>query len=197
MKVKTVNNTKNKHLHWKVLDEKDILVIEPRLRVSVQSLILPDGKIVKDYYQIHLPESVIIVAHTNDNKIVMSRQYLHGFMKVSIVLPAGTMEKDELPLRAAQRELMEETGYTSEEWHILGSLVPHTNHRCGRVHFFYAAKAKQTAKPNLADFEEMEIILMDESQIIEAIRDRHIISMGTITALTLAKVFLSDKLNTK
>lgn len=177
---------------WEVLESKDIFHVQNRIMVSVQRIRLPDGKIIDDYYQIKLPESVVIVASTEKNKIVMSRQYLHGFGRVSIVLPAGTIEKGEAPLKAAQRELLEETGYSSSEWKALASFAPHTNYGCGRVHFFFAGNAKQTAEPMSGDFEEMEIILMTERDIINAIRNGEIISVGSITAWTLAKTVLDN-----
>jgi ADP-ribose pyrophosphatase len=175
---------------WEVLDSKDIFIIENRITVSVQCIKLPDGKIIDDYYQIKLPEAVIIVASTDEKEIVMSRQYLHGFGRVSVVMPAGTIEKGETALKAARRELLEETGYSSREWKALASFAPHTNYGCGRIHFFFAGNAKKTAEPMSGDFEEMEIILMTENDIINAIRNEDIISVGTITAWTLANTFL-------
>lgn len=190
---KNRTTTKSTNVSWKVIENRDILV-DSRLRVSVQRLKLPNGKIIEDYYRIDSPEAVIIVAHTVNGKVVMSRQYQHGFGRVSVVLPSGTIEKEESPLQTAQRELLEETGYLSNEWQSLGNHVLHNNYGFCKVHFFFADNAKQTAKPHSGDLEEMEIILMDEHEIINAIKKQDIISMGTITALSLAKAILDDAL---
>ena len=181
--------TAGKNVFWEVLERKDVFVDENRIKVSVERLKLPDGRIVDDYYRIQLPESVAMVARNTEGKIVMSRQYLHGFGGVSVVLPAGRIEKGEEPLHAARRELLEEAGYVSEEWISLGSMVPNVNYGCGRVHFFYAENARRTTEPASGDLEDMEIILMDEREIIQAIRTGRIASVGTITALSLAKIF--------
>ncbi len=185
---------KNSNISWKVLEEKEVFVAEPRLTVSVQCLKLPNGKIIDDYYQIYFPEAVVIVARTRNGKVIMSRQYQHGFARVSIVLPAGTIGKSESPLQTAQRELLEETGYSSNEWQSLGDYMLHNNYGCGRVYFFFADKAKKTARPNSEDLEEMEIILMDKQKITEAIRKREIIALGSITALMLVKAVLNKEL---
>ena len=179
--------------HWKVINEKEVFNVKKRLTVSVQKIKLHDGRIIDDYYQVRLPSSVITVARTKKKDILMSRQYFHGFKKVSIVLPGGIIEKGEKPLQTAKRELLEETGYSSDDWQLLGSFVTHVHQVCSKVHFFFADNAKQIAKPLSNDLEDMEIILMTEKEIINAIKNEDIISMGTITALTLAKVILYHK----
>lgn len=177
--------------HWEILENKDIFIVQNRITISVQHIKLPNGKIIDDYYQIKLPESVVIVANTKENKIIMSRQYLHGLGKISLVFPAGTIEQGDIPLRTAQRELLEETGYSSTEWKLLASFIPHTNYGCGKAHFFFANNTIQIAEPMSGDLEEMEIILMTNHEITNAIRNGEIISIGTITAWTLAKTILN------
>jgi len=178
---------------WKVLKEKEVFNAKNRFAVTIQKIKLPNGKIVDDYYRINFPESVVIVAQTLNNKIILSRHYLHGFGKESIVLPGGQVEDGETPLNTAKRELLEETGYVSDKWRLLGSVVPHVNQVCGKVHFFFADRAIKIANPSSKDLEEMEIILMGEQEITNAIKDRNIISMGTITALSLAKIYSQRK----
>lgn len=188
-----MKKTENQNVSWKVLETRNILNIESRFKISVQRVKLPNGKIINDYYQLRFPESVVIVARTAKKKIIISRQYLHGLACVSMVLPAGMMKKGESPLHAAQRELLEETGYSSKKWQILSSLMPHNNYGGGRTHFFFADNATRIAKPKSGDLEEMQIILIDEPSIINAIRKGDIVSVGSIASLALAKVFLHNK----
>ncbi len=63
---------------------------------------------------------VVIVALTNENKILLVKQYRYPLKSVNIELPAGKLELDEAPDYAAKRELEEETGYRAKTWQSLG-----------------------------------------------------------------------------
>lgn len=180
-------------MRWKVLEEKEVFKVKKRLSITVQKVKLPNGKIVDDYYQVHFPKSVVIVARTQEKKFILVKHYLHGFRKESIVLVGGQVEGRETPLKAAKRELLEETGYTSDDWLPLGSIIPHVNQVCGKVHFFFADKARKTAKPASKDLEDMKVIFKNEKEIVDSIRNKKIISMGTIVALSLAKIYLQGE----
>ena len=99
---------------WQTTKRTEVFVAEPWIRVFLQEVCLPDGKIIDDYYRIDLLDYVIIVARTIDGKMVLGRQYKQGVGKVSLLLPGGAIKDGETPLLAAQREFMEETGYEAE-----------------------------------------------------------------------------------
>ena len=68
--------------------------------------------------------------------------------RLSFELPCGTPEDEgEDVLDAMQRELLEETGYASEEWHALGSSTANTARQNNRVHAFLALDAHQGRRP--------------------------------------------------
>ncbi len=171
---------------WKVLKTEEIFVAQPWLRLSVQQVELPDGKVVNDFYQIALQDYAVIVAYTSDGHIVMERQYKHGLGRVSLVLPGGAIDPGEAPLAAAKRELLEETGYTADEWQPLGCLTTSANYGCARAHLFIARNAHWVAEPNSGDLEEMEIIPLPPETVIEAVRSGEIAIMGAVAAIALA-----------
>src|SRR5208337_458342 len=96
---------------WETLSSEVIFEAKQWFRVVKDTVKLPNGRIVDDYYRIEAPEYVLICARSQDGKILIERQYKHGLGKITTTFPAGFVDKDEMPLDAAKRELLEETGY--------------------------------------------------------------------------------------
>lgn len=171
---------------WEVLKTEDLCIAAPWIKLSVQQLRLPDGTEVDDYHQVSLGEFVIIFPWTGDERVVMERQYKHGLGKVTLTLPSGLIEDGEEPMEAARRELMEETGYASDQWKQLGSFVVHGNYGCGRAHLFKATDACRFKEPASGDLEEMDIVLMNLDEIKFAFKSGDIGLLGTMATIALA-----------
>lgn len=60
--------------------------------------------------------SVVVMAVKNDESVLLVRQYRHAAGQYLWELPAGRNDKKESNLRAAQRELLEETGVSARKW---------------------------------------------------------------------------------
>ena len=104
-----MENPKNRK--WKVLTS-EYLARKPWFTVRHESLELPDGRRIPDYYVFEYPDWINVTAVTRDGRFVLIDQYRHGLGETSYEIPAGVTEpSDASPLEAAQRELMEETGY--------------------------------------------------------------------------------------
>lgn len=170
---------------WDVLEERELVSAEPWLTVSVQRIKLPDGRLVEDYYRIQLPDYVTIVARAPDRRILLLRQYKHGFGAVRLTLPGGIVERGESPTDTAPRELLEETGCTTSAWRKLGSFIPHANYGCGHAHVFLADNVVRTAEPDSGDLEESEPVWLDESGLKAAIGSGDIVSLSSVAALSL------------
>jgi ADP-ribose pyrophosphatase len=74
---------------------------------------MPDGREAEFDIRNEGP-SVSILAFTPDQKVIIAKQYRPGPGKVILDLPCGALEKNEIPLEGAARELLEETGYAGE-----------------------------------------------------------------------------------
>lgn len=84
---------------------------------------LPDGSHATREYIIH-PGAVMIVAQLGDGRLVLERQYRYPVQDVMIEFPAGKLDPGESSLACAQRELLEETGYSARQWARAGMLHP-------------------------------------------------------------------------
>ena len=68
--------------------------------------------------------AVCVIPVTENNEVVVERQYRYPLDRVILEIPAGKLDApDEDRLSAAQRELMEETGYTADEWTEITNLA--------------------------------------------------------------------------
>ena len=118
-----MENPKNRK--WEVLTS-EYLARKPWFTVRHESLELPDGRRIPDYYVFEYPDWINVTAVTRDGRFVLIDQYRHGLGETSYEIPAGVTEpSDASPLDAAQRELMEETGYGGGQWRPSRPTPPH------------------------------------------------------------------------
>lgn len=131
--------------------------------------------------------AVAIAAFTNDNKMILARQYRHPFGKVIYDIPAGGMKDGETLEQAALRELEEETGYTAEklEWigrftWAPGAMGPAT------VEIFFTKSLK--FKGNFDPKEIMGIELVDFNEILNSVLQGKYIDSALVVATLLVSV---------
>ena len=174
------------HSPWQVLKTSEVFSADPWLTLSVQQVRVPDGRVIDDYYQLSLPDFIVVFAETGKGEVIMIRQYKHGARRTSLTLPGGLVEKGEAPEAAAKRELLEETGYQADSWKSLGSYVVNGNLGCGQGHFFMAAGAKQVQEPASGDLETMEIELLTLERLAEALRSGEVMLLNHAAAIAMA-----------
>lgn len=171
---------------WQTLKTEDLYVAQPWLRLSVEQIKLPDGRVVNDYYRIQLQDYAVIFAQVPDGRVILLHQYKHGVGHASLTLPGGGLVPGESPLVAAQRELLEETGYVADEWRSLPSFVTSANYRCSEGHIFVAQNARKVTEPNSGDLEEMEVVLLSPAELVQSVQQGKVVVLGALAAIALA-----------
>lgn len=137
---------------WKVL-QSTYGVADKWLRVRSDVVQTSNGLTLPSCPVIEHPDWVDVIALTADLNIVLVDQYRHSVGSVRTEFPAGTVDAGEEPLAAIRRELLEETGYASDEWHLLGAAPVYPALQTNRIYSFLALNARRVGGQALDDGE--------------------------------------------
>ncbi|MEQ4206044.1 NUDIX hydrolase [Actinopolymorpha sp. B9G3] len=137
-----------------------ITIVRDRLRK-------PDGGEM-DIHYINSSGSSSVLAFTEDEQVVLTRQYRHPLRQVLYDLPAGGIQVGELPREAAQRELAEETGYIAHEIELLGRYNPLPGTIAHTCHVF-VARTLQLGANNLDEHEVIEVVLKPWQEVVDMV----------------------------
>jgi ADP-ribose pyrophosphatase len=171
---------------WRVVDRHVVFSGGPVREVAIESVQLPDGRIVADYYGVRLPDYVLVFAELEDGRVAMLRQYKHGPRRVCLTFPGGAIEAGEAPIDAARRELMEEIGCSAQKIDSLGTFVTNANQGCNTAHLFRATGCRVVAGTASGDLEEAELQLLDRASLLDPDRVAEIGLATHVTLLLLA-----------
>jgi ADP-ribose pyrophosphatase len=155
---------------WTILEDETVFEAKPFVRVTRQRVITCQGKEVPDYYQVGLPDFVLVWALTPSEDVITLWQYKHGGRSYGLTFPAGEIAGDEPIEAAARRELMEETGYRASEVQVLGKYAVNGNQGCGHAYLCTAKGCVQVAEPRSGDLERMDLKLMSIADVDAAVR---------------------------
>jgi len=156
------------HLDWEKLSSKYI-VRENWATLRVDSCKMPDGTLIPDYYVLEYPDWVNAIALTEDNEIILVRQYRHAAGEVILELPGGCIEKGESPEEAIRRELQEETGYQFTNIEFLSSLYANPATANNKTHCYIAHGGRLVGKQQLDKGEEIDIELVSPEKLKELV----------------------------
>lgn len=107
--------------------------------------------------------SSVILPISPDKKVIAIKQFRHGANEIIIELPSGNIDNEESPIQAAERELLEETGYQAEQIIPLSSqeiLIEQAGYSTNYFGFLGLGCTWKT-KPKLDESEDIEVVLMD------------------------------------
>ena len=116
--------------------------------------------------------AVFIIARiVPDNEVVMIRQFRHGSGRIELEVPGGCIDRaDSDPLEAAQRELLEETGFAGENPHIIGKVCPNPAIQHNTCYVVKIDNVRRVSEPQLEDTEDIEHLVVPQSKVREFLR---------------------------
>ena len=170
-------------LFEKTIDSKKIY--DGRVfKVTKDNVELSDGyKTIREV--VHHNGGVVIAAEHN-GKIIMVKQFRYPAQEVLFELPAGKLDKDnEDVLSAAQRELLEETGYVAKNWESLGFIWTSPGF-CNEKLYLFKASDLSFKGQNLDEGEILDYIEIDKNEVFDMAKNGIINDAKTISALMRA-----------
>ena len=140
---------------WRTVQQESVLE-HPFLTVTMEQVRLPDGEVIPNWPKVYTDDYVNVLVLSEENEALILEGYKHGVGRSSWQVVGGYLQEGEDPLTAVQRELLEDTGYQTDNWLYLGSYVVDPNRHVGIGHFFCARDVKQITKPRHEDVEAVE-----------------------------------------
>ncbi|PTM58590.1 NUDIX hydrolase [Desmospora activa] len=133
------------------------------IQVQVDEVELPDGRRASRELVKH-PGAVSILALTEEQKIVLVRQFRKPLEKTILELPAGKLEPGEAPVECAKRELKEETGYTADRLTKVAGFYTSPGFADEYLHIYQAEGLKKgEAIPDTDEFVETVELTLEEA----------------------------------
>ncbi len=142
---------------------------------------LPDGNVFEPFYSYSRRDYVVLVASDENGEYLCVRQFRQGIKEVTTEFPAGGIEQAngrqygastaEDALEAARRELLEETGYESDQWEYLLTVPSNATIADNYAHIFTAKNCYPSAGQNLDETEFLHVKKYSAAEIEKMIDD--------------------------
>ena len=176
------NSDEKENLAWEEIRTEHI-VQDKWIDIRRSAYRFPDGSVFEPFYSYSRRDYVVIVASDTDEKYLCVRQFRQGIKMITTEFPAGGIERSdgreygseydpsvaENALEAAKRELLEETGYASDEWKYLLTVPSNATMADNFVHIFVAKNCRNSGAQNLDETEFLNVIKYSAAEIEELI----------------------------
>ena len=151
------------------------------IQVRVDRIVEPGGIEANRELVVH-PGSVVVLPVFPDGRVLLVRQFRYAARQLLWELVAGGLEPREKPLKAAARELEEETGYRARRFKPLFSFFPSPGILTERMHLvmargFTAGEAKPEAD------ERLEVRIFKPAELRRMLRENKIQDAKTLVGL--------------
>lgn len=136
--------------------------IEQELFDDVPTL---DGK---PFYRLSAPDGVVVLALTEASEVILIKQFRPAIRQFTLEFPSGFVDHGETPSQAAERELLEETGYRCQRFVSLGQVREMMNRSNALTWAFFGDQAVKAA--DTAPERGMKLIRARPAELREWIR---------------------------
>jgi ADP-ribose pyrophosphatase len=169
---------------WEILQRK---IVFERSVYNIEELYCkhPAKQQEYNFTVMNTPDWVNIVALIEEDTFLMVEQHRLGINEITIETPAGIIESGETPEQAALRELQEETGYSTNNLIPLKSLKANPAIMNTNIHFFAAERCFSVSKQKLDDEEDINIKILNRSELNEKFKNGILNHSIIITAIQL------------
>ena len=147
------------------------------LNLRVDTVEMEGKKYTKREIVEHDP-AVCILALTDEGKILMVRQFRKPVDQELFELPAGLFEVDEEPVKAALRELEEETGYYAKKCEYIGEFFTSPG---------FCNENLEKKEQKLDDFENITVEEISLDEALKQIKFGDIVDAKTMIGLLMYK----------
>ena len=153
-------------MNWKILSS-EYLTDKSFFRARKDKCVSPSGKIIPEYYVVELDDTLCALGITQNDEVVMVKQYRHPVGKTLLEIPGGFVDKNETPENAIARELLEETGYEFSKYEYLGEVAANPGILSGYTKLYLATGGKKIAEQKLDENEEIKVELIPIDELVE------------------------------
>lgn len=132
---------------------------------------------------------VCVAALTEQNEVLLVRQFRYPYKEVLLELPAGKLDPGEDHRPAALRELSEETGLEAGELTYLGHIYASPGF-CDEALHMYLARDLTRARQHLDEDEFLDVVTMPFDTLVEQVMSGEITDAKTVAAVLKVKTLL-------
>ena len=166
---------------WKIINSKrDTSFRVFSLRTDTAQS--PRNGIICDFHILESNPWVNVIPITEDEQVILVRQYRHGIRDLTLEIPGGLVDEGDTPEQAAWRELAEETGYTAREMVPLGFVHPNPAIQNNKCYTFLAKDAYRAGEQHQDSAEDIEVVVSPLRDIPDLIRHQAITHSLVIVA---------------
>ena len=166
---------------WRTLG-REYVYRSPWCSFRVDGVELPDGRSI-DYGVLESGGFAAVVALTEENEVVLVRQWRQPLGQFTLELPSGGVEAGEDATQAARRELFEEAGYRAEGLERLTSVHTSTGRSTEVGHVFGCRAVRDSRGPTPEPTEFIRVVEVPFGEALAMVRDGRISDAATALGL--------------